>query len=354
MEQHPIPQNISSYQFRLVGDMTLKQFFQLAGGILVGLIFYSSPLLPIIKWPFAIISVILGIGLAFLPFEERPLEKWIFAFFRAIYSPSLYYWKKTDVPNKFFQDEPLPLHQDFAGQALQDATLQSYIGQDQKKDGVLENLEAAEKSFLSNLTNMFSINKSTNQQINTPLMSTPVTANPNQTPQPLHEAIVGKAELRIPKVAPIKIESDGKPKFVVEEQSPKYQTQISNLQTVPVDPVISGNQVISSRRANFSEEAAPPSASTYNNVLVGQVVDQDRRIVEAAIIEVRDNEGRPIRAIKSNKLGHFITVTPLDNGRYEIVAEKEGYEFLPVYFEAVGTIIQPVLVSAKNLHPEVL
>ncbi|KKR52786.1 MAG: hypothetical protein UT88_C0021G0001, partial [Candidatus Woesebacteria bacterium GW2011_GWD2_40_19] len=38
MEQHPIPQNISSYQFRLVGDMTLKQFFQLAGGFLVGLI----------------------------------------------------------------------------------------------------------------------------------------------------------------------------------------------------------------------------------------------------------------------------------------------------------------------------
>src|SRR4030042_1225030 len=75
MEQHPIPQNISSYQFRLVGDMTLKQFFQLAGGIVVGLIFYSSPLLPIIKWPFTIGSALLGVLLAFVPLEERPLVK---------------------------------------------------------------------------------------------------------------------------------------------------------------------------------------------------------------------------------------------------------------------------------------
>src|SRR3990172_7435259 len=105
MEQHPIPQNISSYQFRLVGDMTLKQFFQLSGGIVVGLIFYSSPLLPIIKWPFAIVSGILGVALAFLPLEERPLEKWIFAFFRAIYSPTLYYWRRSAALERFFQDE---------------------------------------------------------------------------------------------------------------------------------------------------------------------------------------------------------------------------------------------------------
>jgi hypothetical protein len=107
MEQHPIPQNVSSYQFKLVGDMTLKQFFQLAGGFLVGLIFYSSPLIGIIKWPFAIFSVILGALLAFVPLEERPLEKWIFDFFKAIYSPTMFFWKKTAVMPKFFQDEAL-------------------------------------------------------------------------------------------------------------------------------------------------------------------------------------------------------------------------------------------------------
>lgn len=357
MEQHPIPQNISSYQFRLVGDMTLKQFFQLAGGILTGLLFYASPLLPIIKWPFAIVSVLLGIGLAFLPFEERPLEKWIFAFFRAIYSPSLYYWKKTTEPHKFFQDESPAAPG--SSVALQDTALQTYLAQDQKRGGVLENLETAEKTFLSNLTNIFSGGQKHQSPapvapdvatvrplmtINTPTDT--ATSAPSVAPEP-------KGGLQIPEMTPIRVVADAKPKLVVEEQKP-IDYKPTPINAAPVDPVIAGNQVISSRRANFSEEAAPPSPSTYPNVVVGQAVDQDRRIIESAIMEVRDSQSRPIRAIKSNKLGHFITVTPLDNGTYEIFAEKEGYEFSPVSFEATGGIIEPILVSGKNLHPEVL
>ena len=43
-ESHPIPQQISSYQFRLVGDMTLKQFFQLArGGLDVASFLFHGP-----------------------------------------------------------------------------------------------------------------------------------------------------------------------------------------------------------------------------------------------------------------------------------------------------------------------
>ncbi len=34
MEQHPIPQQISSYQIKLVGDMTLKQFFQVKAAMI--------------------------------------------------------------------------------------------------------------------------------------------------------------------------------------------------------------------------------------------------------------------------------------------------------------------------------
>jgi len=36
--EHPIPQQISAYQFRLVGDMTIKQFFQVAAGALIALL----------------------------------------------------------------------------------------------------------------------------------------------------------------------------------------------------------------------------------------------------------------------------------------------------------------------------
>ena len=67
MEQHPVPQNISGFQFRLIGDITLKQFGYLAGGIILGYIALKLPLLPVIlRWLFAAFWVLLGFGLAFV------------------------------------------------------------------------------------------------------------------------------------------------------------------------------------------------------------------------------------------------------------------------------------------------
>ena len=296
MEQHPIPQNISSYQFRLVGDMTLKQFFQLAGGFLVALIFYSAPLLGIIKWPLVIISVVLGIALAFLPLEERPLERWIFAFFRAIYSPTLFFWQKLATQPKFFQDEP---------EAVPTAEVPTMP---------LNKLDQAEKGFLSTLTDLFA-------------------GVTHQSQQPV-ASVVGpgevKQELRVPEVQSIKITGSG----------------------VVVSPMIAGEEIISSHQAEFSVDAAPPNPPTAPNIVVGQAVDQVRRIVEGAIMEIKDANGRPVRALKSNKLGHFTIVTTLDNGKYDIVTEKDEFEFRPVSFEATGQLIPPILVTGRRLYDQ--
>lgn len=334
MEQHPIPQNISSYQFRLVGDMTLKQFFQLAGGILVGLIFYSSPLLPIIKWPFAILSVILGIGLAFLPLEERPLERWIFAFFRAIYSPTLFYWKRGSVNEKFFQDEPAQ------GSAIPqvDETVEKYLGGGTRKiETPLGKLEAAEKGFLSGLTSIFS-------NLVQPVKPAGTLSTPDNSSTPI--PVAEEEGLKIPSSTPVKIVQEAsKPVAVVEEKAP-YQSLSG------VSPVIAGEEMISTRQALFSVDAAPPNPPVTPNIVVGQVVDSERKIVEGAIMEIRDALGRPIRALKSNKLGHFIIVTPLDTGKYDIITDKEGFEFTPVTFEAIGAIIPPILVQGKKVEIE--
>lgn len=338
MEQHPIPQQISSYQFRLVGDMTLKQFFQLAGGIVVGLLFYSSPLLPIIKWPFAIVSVILGVALAFLPLEERPLEKWIFAFFRAIYAPTLYYWEKTKTPVNYFQPE------NAAESQKQEAAYEAYVGKAVAKNGPLQKLEETETGFLSKLTGIFSNMTAQVGAVQPAVQAAPSSQVPEKVPTP---------GLKIPTMAPVKIVQQNKPKIAVEERKLEGPS-LQNVTSTQLNPVIAGNEFVSTRQAMFSPMAAPPNPPTVPNITVGQVVDQERKIVEGAIIEIRDTGGRPVRALRSNKLGHFIIVTPLDNGRYEIVTEKDGYEFNPVSFEANGQIIPPILVSGKNLHPEIL
>ena len=42
MQQHPVPRNVTGFQFKLVGDMTLKQFGYLAGGVVMGYIAFRA------------------------------------------------------------------------------------------------------------------------------------------------------------------------------------------------------------------------------------------------------------------------------------------------------------------------
>lgn len=320
MEQHPIPQQISSYQFKLVGDMTLKQFFQVAGGVLVSLLFYSLPLHPIIKWPLIIFFVLLGVALAFLPFEERPLEKWIIAFFRSIYSPTHYTWKKTTKPAVFFtEDAPAP-------EIKTTQNLTTTV------EPTVNKLEQAEKSFLSRLTSLWTMAIPT-KQTTPPVTQQVVTTQ--QTPAPLN----------VPVQLPTMITKSA-PKLFVEEKviNPDSLIKEEAVGTSKVE-----NDEITSKEAEFSIDAAPPSPSIVVNTVVGQVIDENRKIIENAILEIKDTGGRPVRALRSNKAGHFIIVTPLSNGRYEITTEKDGYTFEPVSFETEGKIIPPIAIKGvKN------
>jgi uncharacterized surface anchored protein len=161
---------------------------------------------------------------------------------------------------------------------------------------------------------------------------------------------VTKKEIPIPETPLIKIEKTAPTHLVVEEKTQEQGPQITTHQ---VAPSIVGEEIVSTRQAIFSPEAAPPNPPTYPNVVVGQVVDENRKIVEGAIMEIKDSAGRPIRALRSNKVGHFITVTPLETGRYDIITDKEGYQFVPVNFDANGQIIPPILVQGRRIQPEI-
>ena len=95
MEQHPIPQNVTTFQFRLIGDMTIKQFGYLAICAILAYVSYKLPLPIIISWPLVVLWVLLGIGLAFVPIEERPMDVWILSFIKSIYSPTQFVWQKS-------------------------------------------------------------------------------------------------------------------------------------------------------------------------------------------------------------------------------------------------------------------
>lgn len=89
-QTHPIPQNVTNFEFHLVGDMTLKQFAYLASGVGFAFLVFTtlSTSQPIIAWPIIVISSLLGVAFAFLPIQERPLDHWVGAFFKAIFKPT--------------------------------------------------------------------------------------------------------------------------------------------------------------------------------------------------------------------------------------------------------------------------
>jgi len=360
--EHPIPQQISSYQFRLVGDMTFKQFLQVGGGILIGLIIYSTPIIGIIKWPLVITSILLGAALAFLPFQERPLEKWIVAFLKSIYSPTLFYWKMLAPETVFFQEQattlptpapqvkapppgypelaleitpPQPVSQPKqaavapAGAPTAPPTPQPPQAPEELEPGltIFPNLEEAEKTFLSKITGLFSL--------------API-------PPPLEEQgrdeEAGKREFNVIPSRPIKIKPIHEEKEKKEEVEAPLEPVI-----VSVAPTLAPSRKLTEEFAQFSEDAAPPFPPSLPNVIVGQVMDSNKKIVEGAILEIKDSAGRPVRALKSNKLGHFMIVTPLTNGRYTIEIEKNGLVFDPMTFDALGSIIPPIAIKARAL-----
>ncbi len=94
MQQHPVPQNITGFEFKLIGFLTLRQFGYLAAAAIFSFILYSA------KIPFFVILVLAGpldllaLALAFLPVNGQPFERALAAFLKTIYSPNVRVWHR--------------------------------------------------------------------------------------------------------------------------------------------------------------------------------------------------------------------------------------------------------------------
>ena len=100
--QHAIPQSIMSVEFKIIGDLTLRQFFFLL--IFCGLAYASFMTVGafIIKWLLVIFFVGLGLCFAFLPLGDRGLDVWIINFLKAMLLPNQFVYRKQEaIPNVF-------------------------------------------------------------------------------------------------------------------------------------------------------------------------------------------------------------------------------------------------------------
>lgn len=96
MEQHPVPQHIASFEFKLFGNLTVRQFVTLAIPMTFAALIFFSPLPPVIRIPLAGILGIFGLIAALVPIGGRPFDKWVAAFIKAILSPTQRIWVKEE------------------------------------------------------------------------------------------------------------------------------------------------------------------------------------------------------------------------------------------------------------------
>jgi len=153
MDQHPIPRQITSFEFKLIGFMTLRQFIFLIIFIPLGFVTYYLFPIPVINILFGVMVGSLGIFFAFFPIYDRPLDLWIRDLYKRLTRPTQYSYHKKNRPlyfldNLFFVSDPHRVASHIESQEK----LAAYLAQ-VKKTPTRSNVDDKKKQALKSLFN---------------------------------------------------------------------------------------------------------------------------------------------------------------------------------------------------------
>lgn len=322
MDNHPIPQDVTHFQFKLVGELTIKQFGYIAAGGVLAWIVFSLPIIFIIKLIFAIIFAGSGLILAFVPFEGRPADLMLSYFFRALFQPNQYLFQKTGSPPTS-SDQPSQLTQTYEPQAI-------------------TNLPAISQSVSAQQTAPAPAPQPARQIPNVPAPNPGVTTPPIPLP-PLeakqHQDVPVTPLNQTPAQPPVMQTVTPVPSPVLPPTPPDQTTATPPVVKQPIAQQPAANTMV---------------ASEFPNIIMGIIKDSRGNVLPNILIEVKDTSDNPVRAFKTNALGQFASATPLLNGTYTISFEdsKNIHKFQNISVEAKGEIMQPIQVISVDQREE--
>ncbi len=394
MENHPIPQDITGFQFKLIGDMTVKQFAYIAAGVLIGWLFFVSPIVAFIKIPIAAVFVLIGLALAFVPVEGRPLDSMIANFFKAVFSPTQYIYQKqgADLASKVAIN---------AGQkGFQDDQFKKFLSRFPKSKNKLDKKESV---FFQSLNTYPAAGQEPANPGNVPshYFATKQPTTPSQMPQgsgindKLKTADEALAQENLLKTAAVLEKELAKEKAIEEKEAQvdpksfaethqkvlelqeKLNEMLSQKQelekrlieiqknagaqpgqvfspSVATEQPQKQTQYVRSIPQNMTQSVGLPATPEFPNLLTGIIKDPRGNPLGNILVEVKDNEGNAVRAFKTNALGHFASATALNNGKYTITFEdpKNQNRFDTIAFEANGNVILPIEVMSVDQREE--
>lgn len=351
MDVHPIPQNVTSFQFKLVGDMTLKQFIYLAAGcgVAYGIFVLFALRYPLFAWPGVVLSAGLGAAFAFLPIGSRPLDYWVKAFLKAVYSPTKRVWRKN---GHSFKDYSL-----FASRAVvySAALNQNSSGSLQAGELPASGTEPPEGQKLAVSESGISEPLPTQEELQK-------TVDLARQAQLLQMRII-QAERTISQIK----DAAQKPSPVPIDYSQQIVKSLSELQNLVGQANTIKQQIQAIQEPEVQNHAAASAPkekvkiiiqpkpkqkqialTTFPNVINGIVKNHSGDYLEGVVAVIYDKEGLPVRALKTNKLGQFTGSTPLPNGVYTLEMEKDDYNFDVLQIELNGEVLPPLSITAKQ------
>jgi hypothetical protein len=317
--------------------MTLKQFFQLAGGIIIGLVIFRLPLPVLLKYPLVGLSVLAGILMAFVPINGRPFSNWLVAFIRAVYAPTEFIWRLDTTPPTAPTNPVVP-----PPKTSQVSTTNTPVSP------ITAKLDASRvaSSVAFNATPTLPDSNSSTISTQTQFLKIEPVNNPAPTPPPTP-----------PYPTPSLVLTSNP---VVEESllpsSNTIPLPTAPTQTINTSPVTKITPASTTPNPT-PNTPPPPTASTTNqlvtpslpNILTGLVTDPQGAILEGAIVEIIDTKtGIPARALRTNRAGIFQIATALSPGSYTINVEKDKYIFGSTSINITNNIVQPVIIKATS------
>lgn len=386
MENHPIPQDVTGFQFKLIGDMTLRQFAYLATGCVLGWLFFASPLFVFIKYPVALLCISFGIGFAFVPISGRPMDTMLLFFIKSLFLPNQFLYQKIGGDLALAIHPPKHKQQQVQENAHSGEELRVFLNTLPQLPH--NKLDEKENTFLSSLTTLFDVAPlaapvapQPQQAAPTPPVDTSTQNTPREAGSPeslateeaalkkeLADAKQQEAGTHDPttaaqlhdKVTTLEEELTAlmREKAKLEEQLAFIAQRMDAQKTVQnVEEAKATPQPESQTRPIPKAQgvsAGIPSAPDFPNVIMGIVKDPRGNILPNILVEITDKEGNPVRAFKTNNLGLFAAATPLQPGEYTILFEdpQGKHRFDPVYIVLKNDIVLPFEIVSMDARED--
>lgn len=413
MEQHPIPQDVTGFQFKLIGAMTVKQFGFVATGVILAVIIYYIKVDNVfwILAKFILIPLCGGSGviIAFVPIDGRPIDVMSSNFVKALFSPNQYIYKREGKQLSFMKisvaKAPVKGKTDaqtsnpavaLAKKSNQldekEAKLRAFLMSSQS--GIRNDLDKKEAAFLKTLTISTArpglatiapgapltrptapivkpatpvaaikplptpapVAAPVAKPIAAPTTPTPSIQSAAQTPSDKQAVLTQQENMLEQQLTQAKQEEAANPvsaahqkvlllskqieeihtqKQQLEQELSQLKTQLATQRNAPTTssvptpppaaPAIptpaQDPQHVRTIPQSVTKKAGLPHVSDTPNVVLGIVKDPRGNVLSNILVEVKDKDGNPVRAFKTNPLGQFASATPLSPGTYTMELE---------------------------------